>query len=183
MAKRAEHNPRRKGTMFERIGGEPVPIGFDDLESTPPQSKENEYRPFESKGISETEYWKKRYLEARREAVSEPQTGVGERCEVCNLRSPFAWVSPDDLWEQVTGRKDGKLCPYCFNRTALEKGVRLYWRVNTEFTEAQPESREREALEKIAMHEHTKSEYAPSVLAHVVSIAKVAILQPESERG
>jgi hypothetical protein len=31
-------------------------------------SPENEYRPWESLGVSETEYWKQRYLEARIEA-------------------------------------------------------------------------------------------------------------------
>lgn len=35
----------------------------------------NEYRPWESMGISEVAYWKKRYIEARQE-LAEPAPGV-----------------------------------------------------------------------------------------------------------
>lgn len=64
--------------------------------------------------------------------------GFGDRlieyCEVCGIRQPLVWWSPDDLWSELTGHAPaagdnmpGTLCPRCFDNRAASLGIILRW--------------------------------------------------------
>ncbi len=64
--------------------------------------------------------------------------GFGDRlieyCEVCGIRQPLVWWSPNDLWEELTGHATPKgdnaggiLCPRCFDDRAKSRGLLLRW--------------------------------------------------------
>lgn len=37
------------------------------------------------------------------------------------------WVATAELWEGVNGQVTGILCPLCFTRKALDKGIFVHW--------------------------------------------------------
>ena len=53
-----------------------------------------------------------------------------EYCQVCGRGQPFLWHAPDHLWLEVHGKLDGVLCPECFERRAIAKGLWLLWTPN-----------------------------------------------------
>lgn len=65
----------------------------------------------------------------------------GEICEVCGRRSNLAWHTPDDLWLEIVGHKEGHWCAECFTAAVHKTGMRLYWEAGLN-----PASRERRAL-------------------------------------
>lgn len=55
-------------------------------------------------------------------------------CEICHAcgrpvgHCTGSWWSADNaLWQAMTGREQGVLCPPCFVEVAREKGVHVYW--------------------------------------------------------
>jgi len=52
-----------------------------------------------------------------------------ERCQECGRYVEQVWQAPNDIWEKVTGIKDGSgiLCINCFNAKAEAQRVFLYW--------------------------------------------------------
>ena len=53
----------------------------------------------------------------------------GEKCQKCGSRYLTVYYVSDDLWQRVTGIKDGSglYCPNCFDKMAREKHIELYW--------------------------------------------------------
>ena len=51
----------------------------------------------------------------------------GEVCQDCNRRYKINYHVPNELWYSVTGKKEGLLCPLCFDRIASIKGYTLSW--------------------------------------------------------
>lgn len=52
----------------------------------------------------------------------------GETCLNCNSRYQLWWGAPDDIWMAVVGKKEGHLCPTCFDRLAWANGYSLEWK-------------------------------------------------------
>jgi len=52
-----------------------------------------------------------------------------EKCQECGGYVQHIWHAPDEIWEKVTGNKDGSgnLCLRCFDAKAEELGILLYW--------------------------------------------------------
>ena len=51
----------------------------------------------------------------------------GEICQNCNKRTKLCWKAPDDIWQKVTGYKEGILCIPCFDAIAEANGISLAW--------------------------------------------------------
>ena len=63
-----------------------------------------------------------------------------EYCEVCGVRQPLVWWSPDALGTELTGsapvegdNMPGILCPRCFDNRAAQRGIMLRWRPSVGF--------------------------------------------------
>jgi hypothetical protein len=57
-----------------------------------------------------------------------------EYCEVCGIRQPLVWWSPNELWSELTGERPvkgdnmpGVICPRCFDDRAHARGILLQW--------------------------------------------------------
>lgn len=57
----------------------------------------------------------------------DPYGEPGEHCQDCGDAFGVVWSASDDLWQAVTGFTDGNgiLCPRCFDRRAVERGIGL----------------------------------------------------------
>ena len=53
----------------------------------------------------------------------------GERCHNCGKIYKMWYYISDELWEKVTGQKEGLLCPPCFDALASINGYSLNWTV------------------------------------------------------
>lgn len=51
----------------------------------------------------------------------------GEICQNCNRTYKTIYRVPDEIWEEVTGQKEGLLCISCFDQLASVKGFKLLW--------------------------------------------------------
>ena len=56
-------------------------------------------------------------------------TTLIEFCRDCGRHQPLLWTASDELWREITGRKDGGgvYCPECFDRRARALGITLRW--------------------------------------------------------
>ena len=54
---------------------------------------------------------------------------LGELCCYCQRRYLTVYRIPDEGWERITGRKDGRglLCPACCDALMKEAGLNPYW--------------------------------------------------------
>lgn len=52
-----------------------------------------------------------------------------EHCQICGEEYSYVWTISDELWEKVTGIKNGGglQCIHCFEREADKKGIIIYW--------------------------------------------------------
>lgn len=50
-----------------------------------------------------------------------------EFCHSCGVKQPVIWSVRDELWQTVTGSRNGVLCPTCFDKKAWEHGLMLRW--------------------------------------------------------
>lgn len=57
-----------------------------------------------------------------------------EFCHRCGIRQPLVWwCDSNELWEEVTGKKNSIYCPKCFDILAEQKGITLQWHVQEEY--------------------------------------------------
>ncbi len=54
--------------------------------------------------------------------------GIIEFCHECGIRQPVVWTARDELWREVVGGPYGVLCPGCFDKAAVAKGLFLRWK-------------------------------------------------------
>lgn len=54
---------------------------------------------------------------------------MGECCQICGKEYGYIWSVSDELWEKVTGIKDGSglRCFPCFVQEAKNKGIIISW--------------------------------------------------------
>ena len=54
---------------------------------------------------------------------------MGERCQICKKEYGYIWSVSDELWEKVTGIKNGSglRCFLCFIHEAKNKGIIVSW--------------------------------------------------------
>ena len=52
-----------------------------------------------------------------------------EHCQICGKKYEYVYKVSNELWEKVTGIKNGSglRCIDCFDKEAKEKGIFLQW--------------------------------------------------------
>jgi len=63
------------------------------------------------------------------EEIKQDDPDGGEHCMRCKQLYTTVYRVPDNIWEEISGRRDGggSLCPTCADRIAAEFGFSLYW--------------------------------------------------------
>ncbi len=64
---------------------------------------------------------------ARIKSLLKRFTTVVEFCRDCGIRQPIVWHAIDALWLEIWGSPAGVLCPTCFNKRCVARGISLYW--------------------------------------------------------
>jgi len=76
---------------------------------------------------------------------------TAEICQLCGREYLIVYRLPDDIWERITGKKNGGLlCPICADVLAREAGISLYWETTTNAFPTEKESEQTDMDKKIA---------------------------------
>ena len=55
-----------------------------------------------------------------------------EFCEDCGRKQSLVWHANDELWLKLMKKRNGVVCPECFNKRASNNGMVVIWNVDGE---------------------------------------------------